>query len=531
MALLFEGLFGDDDGRRPERRPTAREEWADARARADDADRRARLREQPFPDWGFIFWFKIVVYLVTHSYVTLIWLVAAGLLGGWVFTLGVVLFFTWLACQLLKVSYDNRAIRWVLYGAPVGGDIHRLLIRRRVRKELEFGNALLREMGLVSSSDEREYPARFDFGKFMLWMDLPLAGATEENVAKKVELALPVVQAADFQLRRVTNSVWEIDFFTEKRVTALDSPQAITMPPAVDWDTMSVYAFYDEFGKPQPLSLSGTSGTLIGGLPGGGKTAFITEFLTPLLIDDRVKVTVCDGKGGADFESVSDYLDLYWADDEDFDGMIELLESKQAIMRERIKTNKQLTGESNFWNTPVTTERPVELIVIDEVQAWTEKTGRPKAEKEKMERIEALIRDLIKRGRSAGVHVALSSQKPDASTINTGIRDLCGRRVCFRVTTPEMATMVLGAVPEGAPSPTEIPADRIGGCVIASDSGELIQARALYMSERNIETFLAQYGRPKSGPAVSSSAGDAGWGWEPPSSGSPDPSSPDGEDD
>lgn len=529
MAWLFEGLFGDDDSRRPERRPTAREEWRDARTRADDADRRARLREQPYPDFGLVWWLKIVVYLVTHSYVTLIWLVAAGLLGGWVFTLGVVLFFTWLACQLLKVSYDNWAIRWVLYGAPVGGDVHRLLIRRRVRKELEFGNALLREMGLVSWSDVREYPARFDFDKFMLWMDLPLAGATEENVAKKVELALPVVQAADFQFRRVTNSVWEIDFFAEKRVTALDSPQVITMPPAVDWDTMSVYVFYDEFGKSQPLSLSGHAASLVAGLPGSGKSAMISAFLTPLLCDPRVNVTVIDGKGASDYESLEKDVDLFFNDDTDFDSFIEILESKQSLMRERVQTNKVLTGQSNFWNSELTSERPVELIVIDECQAFFESSGRSKKEKESIERVIALVKDLVKRGRSAGVHVLLASQKPDSSSIPTAIRDLCGRRVAFRCTTREQALMVLGETPDGAPSPTEISAENIGACVVGSESGDLIQARAFYMPEKNIEAFLAQYGRPKSGPA-SSAAGDAGWGWEPPFSGSPDPS-PDGEDD
>ncbi|WP_291475185.1 FtsK/SpoIIIE domain-containing protein [Corynebacterium sp.] len=350
---------------------------------------------------------------------------------------------------------------------------------------------------MIGPTDETIYDSYVDEVTGIWFFDVPVAGATEEAVEAKILAGLPIVGAADFELRRITNSAWEVDFFPKVRKTALDEPRTITVPPEVDWERMSVAAFYDECGKAQFLSLSGTSGTLVGGLPGGGKTAFITEFLAPLLVDNRVRVTVADGKAGADFDSVRDYLDCYWADDEDFDGMISLLESKQAVMRERIKTNKALTGESNFWNSPITPQRPVELIVIDEVQTWTEKTGRPKAEKEKMERIEALIRDLVKRGRSAGMHVMLSTQKPDASTINTGIRDLCGRRVCFRVTTPEMQTMILGAVPEDAASPTMIPADRIGGCVIGSDSGQLVQARTLYFPERSLEAYLAAHGTRK----------------------------------
>ncbi|MGP9611439.1 hypothetical protein ACT3TD_13925 [Corynebacterium sp. AOP36-E1-14] len=494
-------------------RPSARDEYRAASASAAAKDRRHRELQQSYVDYGVIWWltlgFRVVRWVVPRTWVTLVWVILL-MMSSMFAALAVVSLVLWVGAFMFKRSTDAPFIRFFLCSAPVLGDGWRLYVGYRRRKMLEFGNALLREAQMVSWSDEREYFSVYDFQLDIWEFDVPLAGATEENVAAKIESALPIVGAADYTLQRLSNSAWSVDFFREKKRSALDEPRTLTAPPAVDWDKMAVAAFYDEEGAPQSLSLSGTSGTLVGGVPGGGKTAFINEFLTPLLIDDRVKVTVCDGKGGADFDSVAPYVDLLWQDDEDFDGMIELLESKQAVMRERIKTNKQLTGESNFWNSPIVSERPVELIVMDEVQAWTEKTGRPKAEKEKMERIEALIRDLIKRGRSAGIHVILSTQKPDANTISTAVRDLTGRRVAFRVSTPQMREMILGQTPDDAVSPTDIPADRIGGCVIGSETGLLIQARAYFMSEKSIEAYLAQHGTVKEGNRFVSGAGGDG---------------------
>lgn len=439
--------------------------------------------------------------VLRHAWATVLWIVAIVLLGAPVLVLAVLTVLAWPVVFIVdrERSQSSPLCRAFLFVPPVVGDARRLWLVLRRRRAIAEGNQLLRDFRMIPPTDEAIYDSYVDEVTGIWFFDVPVAGATQEAVHAKLLAGLPIVGAADFELRRITNSAWEVDFYPEVRRTALDEPRTIMVPPAVDFETMSVAAFYDERGKSQSLSLSGTSGSLVSGLPGGGKSAFLNEFLVPLLVDDRVNVTVCDGKGGADFESVSDYVDLFWNDDDDLDGMISILEDKQELMRERIKTNKALTGESNFWNSPITPERPVELIVIDEAQNWLEKAGRPKQEKEKLERIEALIKVLIKKGRSAGFHVALASQKPDSSTINTSIRDLCGRRVSFRVTTPEMATMALGAVPEGAPSPTMIPEDRIGGCVIGSDSGELIQARAFYMPERAIESYLAAHGTRKPG--------------------------------
>ncbi|WP_425495305.1 hypothetical protein, partial [Paenibacillus tengchongensis] len=67
---------------------------------------------------------------------------------------------------------------------------------------------------------------------------------------------------------------------------------------------------------------------------------------------------------------------------------------------------------------------------------------------------EALVRDLVQRGRSAGVLVVLATQRMTADVIPSGIRDLCGVKMVGRVTRPEDALLVLGVRPgDGEPDP------------------------------------------------------------------------------
>lgn len=45
------------------------------------------------------------------------------------------------------------------------------------------------------------------------------------------------------------------------------------------------------------------------------------------------------------------------------------------------------------------------------------------------------LRDLIARGRAAGIIVMLAAQKPSADTVPSAIRDLVGLRLAFRCAT------------------------------------------------------------------------------------------------
>ena len=54
-------------------------------------------------------------------------------------------------------------------------------------------------------------------------------------------------------------------------------------------------------------------------------------------------------------------------------------------------------------------------------------------------------------------------------------------RFALRVTTREASEAVLGAIPEGDPTPTEIPSTRRGGAVVQGEDGHTVAVRFFYL--------------------------------------------------
>ena len=83
---------------------------------------------------------------------------------------------------------------------------------------------------------------------------------------------------------------------------------------------------------------------------------------------------------------------------------------------------------------------PVILAVFDEVAYFSATSGEPKQQKE----FTALLRDLVARGRAAGVIVIAATQRPSADIIPTSLRDLFGYRWAFRCSTEASSDTILG---------------------------------------------------------------------------------------
>lgn len=181
-------------------------------------------------------------------------------------------------------------------------------------------------------------------------------------------------------------------------------------------------------GEPARITLREKSGLILAGKPGSGKTVFLNQLVRALMT--RSEVVSFDGKRD---------------DPEKILGKIEFL---QETMKERLKE------DIDYW-TIDTKDRPKLLIlVLDEAQTWFAPASNAKQDKNAAAEREALVRDLVQRGRSAGVLVVLATQRMTADIIPAGIRDLCGVKLVGRVTRPEDAQLVLGVRPgEGEPDP------------------------------------------------------------------------------
>jgi S-DNA-T family DNA segregation ATPase FtsK/SpoIIIE len=130
----------------------------------------------------------------------------------------------------------------------------------------------------------------------------------------------------------------------------------------------------------------------------------------------------------------------------------------------------------------------VYLVVIDEYAYFSATVGDRKQQAE----FSALTRDLVARGRAAGVIVILATQRPSYQVIDPSLRDLFGYRWAFRCTTDSSSDTVLGHgwAGEGYTAASIDPLAR-GVSWLLSESGMPQRIKAAYLTDRQIAELSA----------------------------------------
>jgi S-DNA-T family DNA segregation ATPase FtsK/SpoIIIE len=156
----------------------------------------------------------------------------------------------------------------------------------------------------------------------------------------------------------------------------------------------------------------------------------------------------------------------------------------QAIMNQRYDALlaaglRKITPESG---------QPVYLVVIDEFAYFSATVGT----KQQQAEFGALIRDLVARGRAAGVIVVLATQRPSFQIIDPSLRDLFGYRWAFRCTTGASSDVVLGHgwAARGYSAATIDPLTRGVSWLLAED-GIPQRIKAAYLTDREIAELAA----------------------------------------
>ena len=80
------------------------------------------------------------------------------------------------------------------------------------------------------------------------------------------------------------------------------------------------------------------------------------------------------------------------------------------------------------------------MLVIDELAYYSATAG----DKKQRDQVSLLLRDLVARGRAAGIIVVAATQRPSHDIIPTSLRDLFGYRLAFRCTTDTSSDIILG---------------------------------------------------------------------------------------
>ena len=132
---------------------------------------------------------------------------------------------------------------------------------------------------------------------------------------------------------------------------------------------------------------------------------------------------------------------------------------------------------------------PVYLVVIDEYAYFSATVGM----KTDREKFAGLTRDLVARGRAAGVIMILATQRPSHQVIDPSMRDLFSYRWAFRCTTDTSSDTVLGQgwAAEGYTAADIDPLARGVGWLL-SETGMPRRIKAAYLTDDDIK-YLAAY--------------------------------------
>lgn len=249
-----------------------------------------------------------------------------------------------------------------------------------------------------------------------------------------------------------------------------------------------------ESGEECWITWNGSSGLVVGGVPGSGKTASLLPLFAGMA--RQCELHVFDGKAGFDLHPLRHVASTYDRSG-DISAPLETLRRLDALRTARAEAMYSTLNANNFWNLSQSQRdqlgvKPV-FCILDEVQTWTDTSGMDKDEKAMAAEAIKLIRTLVQKGRSAGIVLVLTTQKPDATSIPTVIRDNAALKICFRVSTPEQAITVLGRQSPNAPDPTEILMSAKGRGVMETEGRGIVLFQAGYRDPAELDAELSQH--------------------------------------
>ena len=195
------------------------------------------------------------------------------------------------------------------------------------------------------------------------------------------------------------------------------------------WDQIPIGV--DERGEPAEIGLVERN-VLIGGEPGADKSVAISALVATAALDRDARVWLLDGK----------LVELaVWAPvaeriiGPDGEQAIAALRTLQEVMDDRYR-ELLARGLRKIRRDDAL---PLHLVVCDELAFYLTLPDR----KQRQEFAE-LLRDLVARGRAAGIIVVAATQKPGADVVPTALRDLFGFRFALRCNTPQASDTILG---------------------------------------------------------------------------------------
>ena len=219
---------------------------------------------------------------------------------------------------------------------------------------------------------------------------------------------------------------------------------------------------------------------LVGGEPGAGKSVALSIVAAAAALDPSARVWLLDGK----------LVELAaWAPiaqrvaGPDGAEALALLRDVRAKMDDRYRELlargvRKVRREDGL---------PLHLVVCDELAFYL-----TLADKSQRQEFAELLRDLVARGRAAGVIVCAATQKPGSDVVPTSLRDLFGFRLALRCNTPQASDTILGQgwASAGADAST-IPGGQRGVGYLLAEGERPIRVKGFHLGDDDV-TAIAE---------------------------------------
>ena len=237
----------------------------------------------------------------------------------------------------------------------------------------------------------------------------------------------------------------------------------------------------DENGDPVAVTLMYRN-LLGGGEPGSGKSSLLNTIIAHAALCTDVKLWLFDGKI-VELGLWRPVADTFVGND-----IREVLDRLRGLQAEMDTRYRQLDAAGRR-KIVQTDGLDVILCVIDELAYFSVTIGTPQEQDE----FKTLVRDLVARGRAAGIIVVAATQRPSADIIPTSLRDLFGFRVAFRCTTDSSSDIILsvGWAKEGYSARSIRPED-VGVGWILAEGGIPRRFKAYLIDDDHIEAVIAE---------------------------------------
>jgi len=323
-------------------------------------------------------------------------------------------------------------------------------------------------------------------------------GGTVADLERAAEALAVVLEIRQVRVRRDPDNARHARVSLIRR-DPLSAPAPVWPHAGADrlslWEPIPVGI--DEDGQPVTLTLPERN-VLLGGEPGAGKSAALSLLVATAALDPTVRLHLLDGKlvelaGWAGCAGSTAGVDV-----EDANLLLARLRADMDARYLALLANRarKVAPDSGL---------PLHLVVIDELAYYLLNGDR----KERALFAE-LMRDLVARGRAAGIIVIAATQKPQHDVIPTALRDLFGFRWALRCSTPQASDTVLGAgwASQGHTA-SDIDSAHRGVGLLLHEGGQPIRLRSHYLDDTTLAAIADRAETLRRGVAGEQAGADA----------------------